>query len=115
MSRFVPWKHFVCGHLPFPYDAPKWWARYDDWIQNRCRTSTKEEDFTFLLAGHMKEYLQTKDIYAMAVIYEELMENPEGEYLPYSQLTMSQMPFFRNRPASLHRPLPVPHPRAGCP
>ena len=30
----------------------------------------------------------------MAVIYEELMENPEGEYLPYSQLTMSQMPFF---------------------
>ena len=74
-----PWKDFITAHFTFPNDDPVWWQRYADWMDGRVKNTSDEEDFTFVFAGHIHEFLKTRDIYDDIVLYEDLKKDAESK------------------------------------
>ena len=69
----------VIGHMPFPYNEPKWWAIYKDWMDKRRYETNMEEQFAMSFAGNVYEFLKTRDIYCKVCIYEDIKKDAKAE------------------------------------
>ena len=56
-----------------------WWDRFYDWNANRKHHTSDEEDFTFVFAGHIRSFLDTREMYDDVVLYEDLRKDAESE------------------------------------
>ena len=72
-------RDMVIGHMPFPYNEPKWWAIYKDWMDKRRYETNMEEQFAMSFAGNVYEFLKTRDIYCKVCIYEDIKKDAKAE------------------------------------